>query len=179
MPAAFDGHYFSIWKKQTDDTWKVSLDIGLACPPGSIAARGETLLVRTGNSKTIWPASGADAEIQVAIARAVARGDAESVLGRFTPDARLYVDGAPLVTGAEAARAALRKLPAPSLYEPAGGDVAASGDLAMTYGRLEFTDAAGKRQNRWIVNVWQRMGLTEPWQVTGAAYDAPIPAASQ
>jgi ketosteroid isomerase-like protein len=174
-PPPNDGHYFSIWKKRGDGTWKVSLDIGVSCPLGSIAPRGNTRLVRTGNPKQTWPAAGAAAELQGAITRAVAQGEAASVLGRFAPDARLYVDGEPLVTGAEPARVALRKLPAASLYEPAGADVAMSGDLALTYGRLDFTDTAGKRQSRWVVNVWQRDEPTGPWQVTGAAYDTPIP----
>ncbi len=58
VPAAFDGHYFSIWKKQTDKTWKVSLDIGLACPLGSIAPARRARLVRPAGSKTKSVAKG-------------------------------------------------------------------------------------------------------------------------
>jgi hypothetical protein len=153
----------------------VSLDIGIGCPLGSISPRGSVRLVRTGGATEAAPVAGAATALQDAITRAVATGNAATVLGRFTPDARLYVDGQRLVAGAGPARETLNKLPMPTLYEASGAEIAASGDLVMTYGRLEFSDGAGKRQSRWVVQVWQRDEPSSPWQVTGAAYDAVVP----
>jgi ketosteroid isomerase-like protein len=176
-PPAHSGHYFSIWKKGSDGTWKVALDIGLACPPESLAPRGGARLIRTGGvTQKNDAASDPATSLQDAITQAVVKSDAVAVLGRFTADARFYVDGEPLVSGAVSASESLAKLPVPSGYEPAGGEVAASGDLAMTYGRLEFVDPSGAPRSRWIVNVWQRDDPSGPWLVAGAAYDAPLPA---
>jgi len=178
-PPPNDGHYFSIWKKRADGTWKVALDIGIDCPLGSIAPRAAARLTRLPATARPSQVLSSRSELQSGITRAVAEGRSNTVLGRFTTDARFYADGQPLVSGDARARAALEKLPAPFHYEPFGVEVAATDDLAVTYGRLDFTDGAGKKASRWIVNVWQRDAASGIWQVAGAAYDAPFPASSK
>ncbi len=84
----------------------------------------------------------------------------DTFLDTLSDDARLYREGPP-VFGADAIRAAVASMH-PLTLEPAGGDMAASGDLAYTYGAWRSAATNGH-----YVHLWTR-GAADAWKIAVA-----------
>ena len=152
------GAYFSVWKRQSNGTWRVWLDEGIRFPqiwqnaspfrvapdpdPGKEGAPNETL---------------ADAE------RAMT-ADASAVHTRFTErlsaHARFHRDGQMPVVGREAIVEWLRAHPSTSACRVLQTESAASGDLAVVIGAC--APAKGKPTS--YVRVWKR-DVTGKWRI--------------
>lgn len=131
------GAYFSVWKRD-GARWRVVLDLGITSnEPIPPAALLPSPLVGTS-------AHAADAKLDTLLAL---ERDARWGADRLAADARLYRRGPPAF-GSPAIRAALADI-LPQTLEPRGGDVAASGDLAYTYGAWRSGGAAGHYVHLW------------------------------
>lgn len=150
------GAYFSVWKRDAQQRWRVVLDAGItsatpippeallpspAVPPKPVCQRGSGVAALT------------DAER----ARPWAL---DAFVSRVAGDARLYSEGPP-VFGAAAIRTAVASTH-PLVLAPAGGDVAASEDLAYTYGAWRSANASGH-----YVHLWTR-GARGEWRIAVA-----------
>ena len=140
------GAYFSVWKRDAQQRWRVVLDAGI---PSTVAIAPEALLP----SPAVLPRPRAvrDDGIAALIQRErAAPWPVHTFVETLADDARLYREGPP-VFGATAIRAAVAAMH-PLTLEPGGGDVAASDDLAYTFGAWRAANANGHYVHLWTRN---------------------------
>jgi ketosteroid isomerase-like protein len=149
------GAYFSVWKRQTDGTWRVWLDEGIGLPqiwqgaaPFRVAPDPDT-----GTAGT--PSETIDA------AEAAIASNLDVWRARLGADVRLHVDGQMPIVGRDAVIASPRTSAAVN-YTPLRSEVAASGDLAVTIGTFE-RQSAEPRRGTWV-RVWKR-DVTGRWRI--------------
>jgi ketosteroid isomerase-like protein len=147
------GHYFSVWRRRTDGTWKVVGDAGTEnpAPNGARApfARASGVPATTGQRPLREQLFDLDREA----GQGCAAGDC--LAERLDADARVHRPGRAPWVGADAAGRFL-KTQAPRSFEPEGGEAATSGDLAWTFGRYRERRAAGAGETGGYIHVWRR-----------------------
>ena len=134
------GAYFSIWKRDAQ-RWRVALDAGIQSPT-PIAA--EALLPAPRVRAVAGGASASPAPIERERAQP---WSIDTLVTTLADDSRFYRAGPP-VHGRAAIRAAVSAMH-PMTLEPAGGDIATSGDVAYTYGAWRSRDAKGHYVHLW------------------------------
>jgi hypothetical protein len=149
------GAYFSVWKRQTDGTWRVWLDEGIGLPqiwqdaaPFRVAPDPDT-----GTAGT--PSETIDA------AEAAIASNLDAWRARLGADVRLHLDGQMPMVGRDAVTASPRARAAVN-YTQLRSEVAASGDLAVTIGTFE-RQSAEPRRGTWV-RVWKR-DVTGRWRI--------------
>ncbi len=167
-PAAY-GHFVTIWKKQTDGTWKFVLDLGVSHPQpvGGAAAWQPSPPAKSKNKKGAHKANlGSERASLLSMDRefskaSVAQGMVDAFLSYMADDVRLYrMEAFPFV-GKEAARAALTERQGVLNWEPARAEVSQSGDLAYTYGTYDFKGSGANGnvvENGNYVRIWKKQG---------------------
>jgi ketosteroid isomerase-like protein len=124
-PVSSFGHYVTVWKKTSDDRWKVAIDKGIRHPDPS-TAKDE---VRYPPGPSASPIVTRFEDVLV-VDRAY---ESSAVFDEIASNlVRLYRDGRFPIVGKDDARAALES--GRWKVEPEGGGVARSGDLAFSYG---------------------------------------------
>jgi ketosteroid isomerase-like protein len=154
------GHFVTLWKKQSDGSWKFVLDLGINHP-------------MSGGPQTLWqpPAPKPPRKIRrvdVAIARralldwdsaylqrSLKHGLVKTFSSHADADVRLYRNGSLPFIGRAASLAALEATKGQMKWTTAGGDVSRSGDLGYTYGTYEVTDAAKVIERGSYVRIWK------------------------
>jgi ketosteroid isomerase-like protein len=165
------GHFVSVWKRQDNGEWKVAVDIGIAHPqPSPDAVRGRFDQHHWGKHPSGpggTPASAAllkaEEELLLAIDRA---GTRKPLLDRMAPDAVLYRNGEPPITDNGTIRKTIEAAMPPFAWRPVRADVAASGDIAYSYGSYVMGNEKGSylriwrlsQQGEWLIIV----DLTDP-----------------
>jgi ketosteroid isomerase-like protein len=151
------GAYFSVWKRQSDGSWKVWLDHGIALPsvwqdasPFRAAPEPDTGSAGTPN------------ESLDAVERSVASGG-EPWRARLAAPVRVHDDGHMPIVGRDAAiDFAARERQAVKFtllkLESAGSD-----DLAFALGGYDATTSAGLQHGTWI-RAWRR-DVTRRWRI--------------
>jgi ketosteroid isomerase-like protein len=150
------GWYFTVWRRQTDGSWRWVLDHG---PPTREAAPDD------GNSQVVALPKGRPsakgsafvtvraAEARLAAALAV---DARAALPRFlAADGRLMRVGPQPAVGAAAWAPLLAAGPDRIEAEPLGGAASAAGDLAYTYGTARWRKDGAEAEGHYV-RIWQR-----------------------
>lgn len=165
------GHYFTIWKRQPDGSWKWVYDGGsgasAADVPGPdsepvILPPGPELLrvVREGEppsrvSAAEW-AMGAVKAQEAALAEAAAVDQKAAHLAVLADNGRLYVAPRPPAIGRDAFADALSGWPATFAFGPTeGGGASDYGDLVWTYGPAAWTRDGQSRTGHYV-RLWQR-----------------------
>ncbi|MFZ5668139.1 MAG: DUF4440 domain-containing protein [Pseudomonadota bacterium] len=171
------GHYFTVWKKQPDGSWKWVFDGGTgsdaSAAPGPDATPGRLPVSRQPGR---YP-EGAWAEVRAAEAAlaAAAASDSRAAYGAVLAcDARIQSSPAAPATGCETHGAELAWRAREIAFAPLGGDISAAGDLAWTYGTARWT-VDGRPMKGHYVRVWQRRA--EGWRLVFDQLLAPPPAA--
>ncbi|MDZ7289512.1 MAG: nuclear transport factor 2 family protein [candidate division KSB1 bacterium] len=137
------GFFFSIWKKQPDDNWKVVLDFGIQTNEPYTGSREIQLphsIKRKANVSKVNMDSERFALLEVDrvfLKTAQAQGVLKAFLQYLSEDARIYRNGMPPISGKVAIRAFLSKTSFTQTWEPEEGEVSQSGDLGYTYGSYE------------------------------------------
>jgi ketosteroid isomerase-like protein len=164
-PSAY-GHFFSIWRKQRDGSWRNALDVGIdhdeiQPPPTKLkvsAPMGHADTRSTKGGDTTAAIREAEAQFaQLAIASSYAAA-AEHMAHA---DLRVYRDGHAPVVGAVTAVAYLKDLGpvgAPKIDAALG-----SGDFGYAYGMIARRQGAGASHA--FVHVWKEEG--GKWQLLG------------
>lgn len=165
------GHYFTIWSKQSDGSWRWVYDGGsgasAADVPGPdsepviLPVGPELLEVRyAGQPRSSVPASDramiAVTEQEAALAQAAAVDQAAAHLAVLADNGRLYVAPRPPAIGRAAFAEALAGWPGTFRFGPTGGGGASRyGDMAWTFGTADWT-ADGQARTGHYVRLWQR-----------------------
>lgn len=156
------GYYFSLWKRQSDGSWKVVLDYGIQTDK----APTETVFkaARPMKSKVF------KAKVSLELVRqelmtvdrqfaALAKdgGAGKAYISFITGDVRIHRNGRLPVVGAKAFRSLLAQQIYSMTSEPIKSDVAESDDFGYTYGRyeLKFADSQ-ETQKGYYVRTWKR-----------------------
>jgi ketosteroid isomerase-like protein len=145
-PAAY-GHYVSVWERQANREWKVSLDAGIRHPQSGPAVKTVATLP-AGYKRWRGPRIDRDAERTLLLQEeagfaqtARAEGLSEAYLTYAADDVRFCRDGALPVTG----KAALLKLVSSSVrkysWGPVDAVVSSTGDIGYVFGGSEGVSA--------------------------------------
>jgi len=159
------GNYLSVWRKGTDGTWKVFIDIGSSTPAPVPFPPGFTRFgfgPRYSGKHDPAEAGAALLETDRALnAKLAAGSSAAAYASVMAPNVRLHRDGMVAVVGREAVSAWLESK-SPSLKaSTTTGEAARSGDLGYTYGTYQRGDAAKKGP---YVRIWSRTSAGD-WQI--------------
>jgi ketosteroid isomerase-like protein len=145
--------FFSVWKRAGEGPWRVVLDAGVSAPGPVPPERLQPA-----------PAVHAAARGAEVSAEALTRLESavpwtrEAMLARLAPDAQVQRAGTLPVQGAAAIAAAWPD--GEERLRPLGGDVAASGDLAYTFGEVASPQGTGH-----YVHLWTRDEAGRAWRI--------------
>ncbi len=181
-PAARDqepyGHYFTIWRRQADGSWKWVYDGGTnASPNGQPGPDAEPRLLPPATVGSASPEA-AFAEVraaEAALAEVAAADQKAAHLAAMADDGRLYVSPLPPADGREAFAAALDAWPARFEFGATeGGGASDAGDLVWTYGPAAWMRDGARRRGHYM-RLWQKR--PEGWRIVMAQLlPAPIAA---
>lgn len=150
------GAYFSVWKRQSDGTYRVWLDEGISLPqiwqgaaPFRVAPEPDT------------GATGSPSESLEAVEAEVAAGG-DTWRARLAAGVRLHIEGRMPLVGREDVIASPRGT-APAKYRVMRTEVAASGELAITIGAFEPGAGTEPANGSWV-RVWKR-DATGRWRI--------------
>lgn len=165
------GHYFTIWQRQADGSWKWVYDGGsgasAADVPGPetepviLEPGPRLLLVRGPNGERPAgnPAEWATRDVrarEAELAQAALTDQKAAYLAELADNGRLYVAPRPPAIGREAFGEALSAWPATFRFGPTeGGGASRYGDLVWTYGTAAW-ERDGQARTGHYVRLWQR-----------------------
>jgi ketosteroid isomerase-like protein len=156
------GHYFTVWKKQPDGSWKWIFDGGVdADPVGQPAAGAPVGFLPLASHGSASPQAAA-AEVRAAeaeLARRAASDLSGAYLAYLAEDGRMHTDGLKPAIGRSAFPAALDTRGAAMEFAFLGGGASRAGDLVWTYGDARWS-AGGQSRRGHYVRVWQKRGAT-------------------
>jgi ketosteroid isomerase-like protein len=156
------GYYFSLWKKQSDGTWKVVLDCGIRT--NEPATEKIFKAARPMKSKVFKAKVSLDLVREEllkvdrsfsAMAKQAGAGKAFSTFS--SDDVRVHRNGRAPITGVNAVRTFMAEKPFSMSGEPIKSDVAESDDFGYTYGSYELQYANSQETEKgYYVRTWKR-----------------------
>jgi ketosteroid isomerase-like protein len=155
------GMFFSVWKKQSDGSWRVALDLGGATPAEVAPLNAPFKTSYRASSK--GPAADVNVEEEIAgllkverefLAAAKASSLGQAYRSRLSDDARVHRPGVMPVAGKDALLDWLASQTTTLSGEPIKADVSRSGDLGYAYGSYELSGA--QPQKGYFARVWKR-----------------------
>ena len=172
------GYYFSIWRRQSDGSWKVELDIGVKTPPTNSLPpsylRTPAQFAR-GNNR---PGEGEGQNVLMDLERKfpTSTNVIEAFLKLITDDAQLNYDGYFPAVGRKDIRAFLAERRFMPKWEPIRAVVSSSNDFAYTYGKYvwkEITQPQSAVKTGYYVHVWRR-DAKDRWSLAVEVSAAPL-----
>jgi hypothetical protein len=152
------GAYFSVWRRQSNGTWRVWLDEGIALPD----VWRDATPFRTAPDPDAGATGLASDTVTIAESRVAAGGDAWRA--SLSADVRLHRDGVMPLVGREAASAWVGRAWLTVRYDVLQSAVAASDDLAVAIGAYQATSTGGAAEAGSWVRVWKR-DITGRWRI--------------
>jgi ketosteroid isomerase-like protein len=158
-------YYFSIWKKQPDNNWKVLIDYGISTPAPADPTKPNVFVGATpGTWKSNQPINVAKErrgllDTERELSEATTKGNVSQTFSSFLADeSRLHRNEfAPLVSSKEILKFMDQQQWAKLSYEPIDAAVSQSADLGYTYGKYELTKTnTAKTEQGYAVRVWKR-----------------------
>ncbi len=174
------GHYFTIWTRQADATWRWVYDGGSnASPEGQPGPETEPRLLPV---SAVGAVSAAEAFEEVraaetALATGARTNQKASHLAVLAEEGRLYVAPLPPAEGAEAFATALDGWPETFEFGATeGGGASEGGDMAWTYGPASWMREGVSRRGHYM-RLWQKR--SDGWRLVMAQLiPAPVAAPS-
>ncbi len=154
------GHYFTVWRRQPDGSWKWIYDggVGPIVEAGSLNAPG-------GPVPMAATATSGEANADAAVAAVATLERAGDFAGRIAADARVFRTRQAMTIGAFDA-------PAGISYRVSRIEASSGGDLVMVLGEASWS-AEGQAVSGLYARIWQRR--TEGWHVIYDQLIAPRP----
>lgn len=149
------GHFISVWKKQKDGSWKVALDCGIENPEPTGRMKqmiyGELDAPKESVSREVLSKGLAEAQDGF---NEIAKTDSDAALREFGAEQiRFYRNGHFPTEIFKRAAIHLGSGDKTS-FEPLGGDVSSSADLAYSYGKYSSIREKGPEQGHYL-HIWQ------------------------
>jgi ketosteroid isomerase-like protein len=157
------GHFVTVWKKQTDGSWRFVVDLGISHPQSG----GPQKLWQPQDQKSIAKFRLVD----VAMVRntlieqdrnyaqaSLKEGPVKAFSTYASPDVRLYRNGNLPFIGRTASANALGSTKGQVSWTPIAGDVSRSGDLGYTHGTYETSDSGKVTERGSYVRIWKNEG---------------------
>jgi ketosteroid isomerase-like protein len=163
------GHFVTLWKKQSDGSWRFVVDLGISHPesggPLSIWKVGTQAPPKSFKAVDVIKATEQLIERDRSYGTETTKSVAMSFLKYAASEVRLYLPGKLPLIGRQTAVAAL-PMKGVIRYQPLAGDVSRSGDLGYTHGTYEKTSAMDgskivERGN--YVRIWEKQ--EGGWQI--------------
>lgn len=171
------GHYFTIWQKQADGSWKWVYDGGSGASAAEVPGPdSEPVILPVAAQGSASPERAMiEVEAMEAELAAFAHEQKAVHLRMLADNGRLYVAPLPPAIGREAFAGALAGWPAGFAFGPAeGGGSSQAGDLVWTYGGAAWT-RDGQARSGHYVRLWQKQA--DGWRIVLAQLiPAPPPA---
>jgi ketosteroid isomerase-like protein len=167
------GHYFTIWRRQPDGSWKFVVDLGVQhdapASPETVLLHPAWLSSAKGKPRADAGAAGRsllEAERSLS-EESSKKGMTSALLARADETLRLYGQNSFPVVGREAVRKTLKTMSEFITWKPSKTDAAASGDVGYAFGTYELranpSDEKPAEQGNYA-RVWRRQGKG-PWRV--------------
>jgi ketosteroid isomerase-like protein len=160
QPVAF-GQYFTIWKKQSDGSWKFVLDRGVSTEKPSAATK--TIQFPLNDEESTANAKSNVAQGRTLLLKLEGEFSAESMKkgpGAFASylaeDARLLRANVEPAVGKNAAMTVVSARQGTLSWLAAAADISASGDLGYTYGTFDFKSGGTLVEHGSYVRVWKK-----------------------
>jgi ketosteroid isomerase-like protein len=144
------GHYFTIWRRQSDGTWKWIFDGGVDVDDANPI--GRQAVVPTLPVAARGAGSAEAAMAQVAEVERLIQSPAD-LAAHLAPDVRVNRSGAAPAIGRDAALAVIEE-PAQIAYAPLRAEASTAGDLVFTLGEARWT-ADGVERRGHYARLWQ------------------------
>lgn len=173
----YRGSFLTVWRRAPGGAWKVFFDGGGGDGPWTLTPAGWGDWTAASPASAAFPAVPAATASLLAVDSAIGAPHREgrawdALLGRLEEGGRVYRQGRASLVGREAARASLGTWEGTYHSAPLGSMMAASGDLALTYGRYELQGAtAASPSDGHYVRLWRR-APDGAWRV---AFDVAFP----
>ena len=172
------GYYFSIWRRQSDGSWKVELDIGIKTPPTSslpLSSLRTAVQFARGNKRH---GAGDEQGVLMELERKfyASPNVTEAFLKLITDDAQLNHDGHFPAVGRKEIRAFLAEKRFKLRWEPIRAVVSSSDDFAYTYGKYtleEIVESQASLKTGYYVHVWRR-DAKDRWNLAVEVSAAPL-----
>jgi ketosteroid isomerase-like protein len=168
------GHFFTVWRKQGDGSWKWVLDLGVRHPAPAVT---ETVLtyptsLRKSSLVKQWAVNVETARQSLLEAErklsevSASEGFRTALLAHADDNLRFYRQGTFPVVGKKSFAKAIKVLGEYVTWEPLKADVAASGDLGYAYGAYAIQPKGSERPSEkgYYARVWKRDG-SGAWRV--------------
>ena len=167
--ASGNGHFITLWRRQSDGTWKYEFDMGVS---HAAPAMKETVLAYPASARA---AAAKDKRVDdmdasraslLGAERALSRdastkGTTKAFLSHADEAVRLYRQNSFPAVGNEAARKALDSKTEVITWQPTKANVARSGDLGYVYGtyesKVKASDAKPTEHGNYM-RIWKRHG---------------------
>jgi ketosteroid isomerase-like protein len=152
------GHYFTVWKKQPDGSWKWIFDGGVDADPTGQPGPGSRVAYLPLAARGSASPGAAAAEVRAAeddLARLAASDLPGAYLAYLADDGRMHTDGLEPAIGGSAFPAALNARGAAMEFVYLGGGASRAGDLVWTYGDARWS-AGGQPRRGHYVRIWQK-----------------------
>ncbi len=155
------GMFFSVWKKQSDGSWRVALDLGADTPVAVAPLNAPFKTYYRASGKR--PAVNVNVEDEIAgllkverefLATAKSSSLGQAYQSRLSDDARVHRPSVMPVVGKDALRSWLANQTMTLSGEPIKVDVSRSGDLGYAYGSYEL--GGTQPQKGYFARVWKR-----------------------
>ncbi len=159
------GHYFTVWAKQTDGSWRWIFDGGprndAASPfgPETTPLHLPVATSAAGSADKAW----ADVEkAEASLAASAEKDSRQAYVDALSPDARVMGSPAQPAVGAAKHPDELARR-APSIaFKQLGGRASRAGDMVFTYGEATWRQEGDQRRGHYV-RIWQRRG--EDWKI--------------
>ena len=135
------GYFVSIWKKQKDSSWKVALDLGIETPEAIGKPEPLRLVVPEVEPKTKVDLEARRKALEDARSKFLGgakANSADATLAVAADEIRVYRDGGFPAVGKNPTAELLRTKSGQMSFEPMGGDMSSSADLAYAYGKYSL-----------------------------------------
>ena len=172
------GQFLSVWKKQSDGSWKVAADIGVSAPEeisplGTPFTGFHEVAATTGVSsdKNRDPLE-RDRELSGLCA---SKGLLEGYCSRASEEVRLLREDHKAIVGATEARLFLAKEVSTASWSPTAGEISRAGDLCYAYGSYELKlNPGGNVETGYYLHIWKRDGHGD-WKLVSDAENPVAP----